>query len=81
MNGLQLERTRLAWQRTALTFAVLGGLLIRGGWVAGSVAFAGAVGCLVCARLRDRRAAPLLILTVAGWSVLVALLAVLTSRS
>ena len=47
--GLQPERTALAWQRTALTGAVLAMLLARTGVVRGSVPDVIAAGCAAAA--------------------------------
>lgn len=61
--GLQSERTRLAWSRTALAFAALGGLLLHGqsrastlGLVSGALVCACAVATYVLGRVRYRRA-------------------------
>ncbi|MFI5610328.1 DUF202 domain-containing protein [Amycolatopsis sp. NPDC051903] len=58
-RGLQPERTALAWQRTGLSAAVVAALLLRTGFVAGSVldlaAGVGAVVVVVVAWLTGRR--------------------------
>jgi len=51
-RGLQAERTRLAWSRTALSFAAVGGLLLHNGittgdslrWLPGLIALCCAAG-------------------------------------
>ncbi|MGX7827192.1 DUF202 domain-containing protein [Actinokineospora sp. 24-640] len=47
MSGLQAERTRLAWGRTALACAGVGALLLHG--ARGPVGFAAAGAVLACA--------------------------------
>lgn len=60
--GLQPERTALAWQRTGLTAAVAGVLLLRTGVQTGSVlatvAGCGTTGVLLLAWIASRRRDP-----------------------
>ena len=62
--GLQNERTRLAWSRTALSFAAAGGLLLHSGQTrgtvlglaSGAIVLACAVGTYLLGRTRYRNA-------------------------
>ncbi|GLZ40988.1 DUF202 domain-containing protein [Actinokineospora sp. NBRC 105648] len=59
--GLQTERTRLAWSRTALAAGAVGALLVHGardatGLVCGGLALLCAVGLVLCGTIRYRRA-------------------------
>jgi uncharacterized membrane protein YidH (DUF202 family) len=53
--GLQAERTRLAWDRTALSFATYGALLLHSGHIPGIVVILSGFAVLVAGRRRYRR--------------------------
>lgn len=52
--GLAAERTRLAWSRTALAFAVVGGGMLRSSPVAGAVVIALSLSVWTVGRLASR---------------------------
>lgn len=61
--GLAAERTRLAWRRTAIAFAAVGGIMLKTSIIAGAVVLAmspliWALGYLAAPRPDSARAAP-----------------------
>jgi uncharacterized membrane protein YidH (DUF202 family) len=53
--GLQAERTRLAWDRTALSFATYGALLLHSGHIPGVAVILSGFAVLVVGRRRYHR--------------------------
>jgi uncharacterized membrane protein YidH (DUF202 family) len=76
-RGLARERTALAWTRTAISFAAVGGVVLKREVVAGLILLAVAAGIWLLGRLAHRRQSRLKLVTAA--IVAVALVALVVS--